>query len=411
MRMYWELMALPGARSSVLGGFLGRLPMGMRALGCLLMVSATTGSYAQAGVVAAAMTVSQAVANPVLGRAVDRHGERRMLLLALGAHALSLGSLMLLAVDRQPLWALVPAAVASGLTGLPLGSLVRARWSALVGATPRLPAAYALESVLDELVYLVGPVLATTLAVTVFPAAGLLGSLVLLTVGTLILAATAPPAPSKTVAAGVRRRSVVRIPGVPLLLGVCALMGCYFGAVDVGILAFTEERDAAAMAGPLLGLLALGSLLAGLVWGAVRSWPLGLPARLLGCAAALAVAALPLLWASTLPVMAVCMLLSGIAVAPAMITGTLLVEKLLPRVSLTEGFAWMSSAIAIGMATGAAGGGRLIDRTDSRDALAFAVAAAVGTLLITALARPRLAAGTRQRAAAEPAAPAAVPAG
>lgn len=192
MRMYRELLALPGARSSVVGGFLGRLPMGMRALGCLLMVSATTGSYARAGVVAAAMTVSQAVAGPVLGRAADRYGQRRVLLLALAAHTVALSTLMLLAVARQPLWALVPAAVASGLSGLPLGPLVRARWSALVGSTQRLPAAYALESVLDELVYLIGPVLVTALAVTVFPAAGLLGSLVLLTVGTLMLAATAP---------------------------------------------------------------------------------------------------------------------------------------------------------------------------------------------------------------------------
>jgi hypothetical protein len=101
MRMYRELLTLPRARSSVLGGFVGRLPVAMRALGCLLLVSATTGSYAQAGVVAAAMTVSQAVAGPVLGRAVDRHGQRRVLLLALGGHTLALGSLVLLAVARQ----------------------------------------------------------------------------------------------------------------------------------------------------------------------------------------------------------------------------------------------------------------------------------------------------------------------
>lgn len=182
-------------------------------------------------------------------------------------------------------------------------------------------------------------------------------------------------------------------------------MGCFFGAVDVGVLAFTEERDAAAAAGPLLGLLALGSLLAGLVWGAVRSWRLGLPARLLCCAAALALAALPLPWVGTAPVMAVCMLLSGIAVAPAMITGTLLLEKLLPRTSLTEGFAWMSSSVAIGMATGAAVGGQLIDRADSRGALWLAVVAACGALLLTLLFLPRITAGTgaARPAPAEPA--------
>jgi MFS family permease len=388
--MYQELLRLPGARSSVVGGLLGRLPNGMRALGCLLMVSATTGSYAQAGLVAAAMTVSQAVAGPVLGRAADRHGQRRILLLALAVHSAALSSLMLLAVTRQPLWTLVATGVASGLSVLSLGSLVRARWSVLVGSTPRLPAAYALESILDELVYLIGPVLATTLAVSVFPAAGLLGSLILLTAGTLILAATSPAAPPRAAGAVRRGAGVLRTAGIPLLLGVFALMGCFFGAVDVAILAFTEERGAAAMAGLLLGLLALGSLLAGLAWGAVRSWRMGMPARLLGCTVALALAALPLLWVGTIPVMALCMLLSGIAVAPAMITGALLMEKVLPRGSLTEGFAWLSSAVAVGMASGAAGGGQLIDRTDSRAALVYAVAAAFVALLLTLAARPRL---------------------
>ncbi|WP_103528684.1 MFS transporter [Streptomyces sp. SM12] len=385
MRTYQELLRLPGARSSVVGGFLGRLPNGMRILGCLLMVSATTGSYAQAGLVTALMTVCQAVAAPVLGRAADRRGQRPVLLLSLAGQIVGLSALVLAAVTLQPLWTLLAAAIVTGLTSLSVGSLVRARWVALVGSSPRLPSAYALESVVDETVFVVGPLLATSLAVALFPAAGLVGALVLLTAGTLILVATAPaPPPPAADAVGQRSRGVLRTRGLPLLLLVFALLGTFFGAIDVAILAFAEENGNPGFAGPLLALVALGSLIAGLTWGAVRSWSIGLPARLLGCAGAFAVAGLPLPWVTATPLMALCMLLCGAAIAPAMITGTLLIERLLPRGRLTEGFAWMSSSIAVGMAAGAALGGRLADGTSSRGTLVMATTTVLLCLVVAA---------------------------
>ncbi len=51
--------------------------------------------------------------------------------------------------------------------------MVRTRWASLLAGDPALPTAYALESVLDEVVYIAGPVLVTTLAAHLFAAAGL----------------------------------------------------------------------------------------------------------------------------------------------------------------------------------------------------------------------------------------------
>jgi hypothetical protein len=50
-------------------------------------------------------------------------------------------------------------AALSGAAALQVGSLVRARWSALVGGSPSLEAAFALESTLDELIFVLGPAL------------------------------------------------------------------------------------------------------------------------------------------------------------------------------------------------------------------------------------------------------------
>ena len=80
-----------------------------------------------------------------------------------------------------------------------LGSMVRARWSALLGGSPLLHTAFSLESVLDETIFVIGPALVTMLATEVYPAAGVAVAMVACVAGTLLLAAqrgTEPPSGS-----------------------------------------------------------------------------------------------------------------------------------------------------------------------------------------------------------------------
>jgi hypothetical protein len=82
-------------------------------------------------------------------------GQRRLLVLALAAHSSGTLLLVLAAQAGAPAWTLFPAAALSGAAVLPVGSLVRARWVGLVGGTLALDAAFALESALDEAVFVV----------------------------------------------------------------------------------------------------------------------------------------------------------------------------------------------------------------------------------------------------------------
>src|SRR6266536_1634022 len=87
-----------------------------------------------------------------------------------------------------PAWALL---VSSGLAGAAtpqLGSMVRARWSALLGGSPLLHAAFSLESVADEVIFVAGPVLVTLLATEVHPASGIGVAVATCVVSTLWLA-------------------------------------------------------------------------------------------------------------------------------------------------------------------------------------------------------------------------------
>lgn len=395
MRTYRALLRLPGAGLFVAAGFVGRLPMAMRGVGCLLLVSATTGSYALAGAVTAVLTLTQALVAPALGRAADRHGQAVVLVTVLAAHVAGTGALVLLALAEQPGWTLVAAAAVAGASALPIGPLVRARWTALVGGTSRLTPAFALESVLDEVIYVGGPILVTALAVQVSPAAGLVGAAALTAMGSLVLAAARGTEPPRSVHSGHGADGSVLVRGVGVVLMVYGALGVFLGAVDVGVIAFATEHGATGAAGVLLALLAFGSLVAGLFWGVLRSGQTTQAQRFTLCAFALAVVSVPLLFAGSPVVLAICMVLAGVAVSPTLITGSALIESLVPRAVLTEGFAWMSSAVSVGTAAGAAAGGKLVDAGNSRGAFALAAGSGVVAAVVVAIGRRRLASEVR----------------
>src|SRR5215216_7581511 len=289
LKTYRSLLRIPHARAFVLAGFVARLSISMRALGAVLMVSELTGSYGLAGAVAAAALLGEAVAAPRLGRLVDRYGQRRALLISLAVHSAGTLALVISAQLSAPNWMLMATATLSGAAALQVGSLVRARWSALVGGSPALETAFALESTLDELIFVLGPVLVTALALGVAPGAGLLGALVLTIVGSLALALQRRTEP---VPAGVRdqsERSAISTPGLRVLVGTFIAAGVIFGTLDVAMVAFTGQVGAPAAAGPLLALVALGSLLAGLGYGA-RDWRWPLDKRFLASVVVLWVA-------------------------------------------------------------------------------------------------------------------------
>ena len=363
--------------------------MSMRGLGCVLMLVALTGSYALAGAVAATLTLSQALTGPWLGRLADRRGQRRLLILSLAAHSAGILLLVLAAQVSAPAWTLFPAAGLAGAAVLPVGSLVRARWAGLVGGTPALDTAFALESVVDEAVFVVGPVLVTVLAVGVAPAAGLLGPLVFVVVGSIFLAVQGNTEPETSA----RSRSAGGLaglsPGILVLIFVCGALGVALSVIDLGMVAFARERGVAGAAGPLLALFATGSMLAGLAYGA-REWrsPPGL--RFLVATIALCAGTVPILLADGIVAMALSVTVAGVGIAPALISSSTLIEAMVPRAALTEGLTWVVTALTVGAAAGAALAGFVIDLSGSRAAFALALAAGVISVLITAIGRESL---------------------
>ena len=384
---YRRVLARPGAFAFSSAALVARLPISMVGLGIVLLVEERTGSYGLAGTVAAVFVLAEATFAVLHGRWVDHFGQSRVLPLAISVFGAGL-ALMMLAVEQdwaRP-WTYVFAAVAGA--SLPqVGASVRTRWSHLLDEPADKQTAFALEAVLDEVVFVVGPVVVTLLATGWHPVAGLSFAVASGVLGTFALAVqrrTEPPAGRASPAA--ERSPMPWRLVLPLAL-VCLTLGALFGAAEVTTVAFAEEQGARWVAGWLLAAWSFGSLVAGLVTGAVV-WRSGPDVRLRWGSAAMALAMAPLAFVSSIPLMAVVLLVGGLAIAPTMISAMTMVEQGVAPGRLTEGMAILHTGIVAGVAPGASIAGFVVDHHGASAAYAVALAGGILGALAAQTTRP-----------------------
>lgn len=402
-RPYSDLLRTPGTLAFSAAGALARLPISMVGIGIVLMLSAIYDSYGLAGRVSAVYVLSNAICGPQLARYVDRYGQARIMRPAIAVACVGLVALIVAAsVEAHPFWLYVTAIVA-GVPAGSFGSLVRARWSYVLDDARQLHTAYSLESALDEVVFVVGPVLATVLATSVAPSAGLVVPIVALVVGGylfLSLSGTEPPArggrvgpttadgaTAKSSDAVVRRgrtHSVLRSPGMAVLAIVFVAMGAIFGATDVSTVAFAQEQGSKSSAGFVLAAFALGSMISGLGYGA-RHWLTPLWKRFAVGMVALACGVSLFFLVSSIEMLALVMFLTGFTIAPTLINGNGLVQNFVPAHRLTEGLTWVGTTLGVGVSFGSSIAGMLIDRQGSHGGF-LVVAAAAGCAVVAVLA-------------------------
>jgi MFS family permease len=383
---YRTVLFLPGAAAFSAAGLVARLPISMLGIALVLLVNDASGSYGLAGLVAATFTIVNAVAAPQVARLVDRHGQRRVLPASVAVHAIGLLGLLVLVATAAPTASLLAAAFVAGVGFPSIGSLVRSRWSFLLRgptndphqperADPRLQTAFAWESIVDELVFIVGPPLTVLVATAFSPTAALLLTLGVLVSGTtalLALRGTEPPGRSRD---GGTRGSVVGEPAVIVIVVTMAAIGSVFGTVEVVTIAFAAEQGRPGAAGIPLAIYALGSMIAGLAYGTVP-WRVSVARRFAAGCVLMVSMLLPLPFVSSLFGLGVVLFLAGVAIAPTLIAGFAATERAVPPGRLTEGLTWASTGVAIGLAAGAAVAGRVTDAVGAQPAYTIAVAGA-----------------------------------
>ena len=397
---YRTLLRAPGVAPFFLTAAVGRIGIAMTSLGIVWLVHARTGSYATAGLVTGGFAVAQAAAGPQLARLTDRFGQTRALPPVLLAHAAAVAALLALVSAGTPDWLMTAGGVLVGATIPQLGALSAARWAALLHdeRSAALPTAFALESVVNELAYLVGPVLVSVLGTSGYPTAGTVGAAALVVAGGLGFAAQRRTAPPASGAAERHRagRWLVR-PGFAVLFGVILALGGFFGAMPIAVTAFAVEHGAAGTAAVLFLASSCASLLAGVLYGQ-RRWRTPARVQLAVATAALAAGCLPLLVAGSPLELGCCLALTGLVVPPVYVLCSVLAESAVHRAVLTQAFAWLSSASAAGSAASAAVAGWAVDTSGAHGGFAVAaVAAGVMTLLAAGGLRTRRESPRRER--------------
>jgi predicted MFS family arabinose efflux permease len=394
---YAEIFAIPRAWRFSVAGILGRMPMSMYGLGTVLLISAGTGRYGVAGSVAAAGSLGGAVCAPQLARIVDRMGQHRVLVPVSLLFSLSVAGLVAAVELRAPDWTLFVCGTVGGATMPQTGPMSRARWSMLLAGSPRLHTAFSLESVADELCFVIGPAAVTVLATQVNPAAGLTCATLLCLTGSLWFSAqrsTEPPVvlpPAPAADAGVARPRLAA-PGLVVLVPVFLFIGSMFVTIDLSTVDFAARSGHKPLAGFILGCYALGSGTGGLWYGA-RNWRAPAWQRL-AVTLSLTVAGVCTFWAMTnLAVLTVVIFLCGMTIAPSLIAGYSLLESTARPGRATEAMSWLATGISVGVACGATAVGFILDAFGPRWGYAFAAASGLTAVLIYLAGLRKVAAG------------------
>ncbi|MFF3006674.1 MFS transporter [Kitasatospora sp. NPDC057940] len=368
---YRQIFASPGSLAFSSTGFVSRLPISMTGIGIVTMLSQLRGSYGVAGLVSATLAISAALLGPQVSRLVDRHGQRRIIVPAMALTIVAVVGLLLCARLKAPDWTLF--VFAAGMGVMPsTGAMVRARWAHLYrDDAPKLHTAYSFEAVVDEVCFIVGPILSIGLATSVFPEAGVLLAGVFLAVGVLLFAgqrATEPP-----VHPGARHvgGSVILNRGLQVLILTFVATGAIFGSVEVVTVAYSETQGHKSLASVILALWALGSCVAGVVFGTLKLTG-SMAGRFFVGVLFMALSMAPLLLVAEsvrgvggLIAVGGALLIAGIAISPTLITAMALVERLVPAAQLTEGMTWTTTGLALGVAVGSSAGGWVVDAAGS----------------------------------------------
>lgn len=380
---YRRLFGLTGPLY-VLIAFVARLPLAMSQLGALLLITATTGSYAAGGATAGALAVANAVGSPIAGALTDRVGQRPVLVVQSLAGAAGILALVVLA-DRHtpgtPWWPMAAVAAAAGAMLPQVGVMARVRWRAIsrqAAGDDRdvVDAAFSYEGAADEAAFVLGPALVGGLGTLLDPGLALVGAAMLLAAfGTWFAVHTT----ARLVGRARARHTVTgrMLSGSLLvLIGVQLAIGMVFGSVQTGTSVLATQAGEPGLTGLFHGLLGVGSVLAGLAM-VLLPQRFAYERRLGVFTGAMAVLTVPLLWVGSLGALAVVLLVLGLAIAPSMITGFTVAERISSPARIGAVMTVLAAVTGLGYAVGSSLAGRLADWGGHTPAYAVTVAAGV----------------------------------
>ncbi|WP_238567701.1 MFS transporter [Bifidobacterium stellenboschense] len=378
----------------------------MMSLGIVLALNHLYDNWTVAGTMSATYVFALSCVTPFYARLFDRFGQRRVGRLALAIQVTAMLAFAFAALVRVPIPLLFALAVVMGLTQFSFGALVRTRWAyALRGrddGEALLNTAYALEAAIDEVVFILGPILAAWLATSVHPVSQLFVPTIACGVGGAVffsLKSTQPPAIVEAIDVtasdaapritdgvadtsiapdaapdsadrlsldrlrrqGAKPKSALLYGGVLPLLVVFLVFNMSFTSFDVSVTATMKGMGLERFLGLQLAMFAVGSCIGAVVFGS-RTFRGSHWAHMVIFLSLLVVGYVGFRLAmDNLILLGVLEIVSGLVVSPLFTTGNLIVKDLVPAESLTEGLSWVATAGTVGTSFGSSVAGIVLD--------------------------------------------------
>ena len=361
-------------------GIIGRLPMAMNTVALVFLISSTRNSFALAGVASACYTLSGAFMGPRIGRLVDVKGTRKVLVPVIILNTIAI--LSILYFEKQTIPLLIACALA-GSTFPQFGSYTRARWSRSLTDDRVLGAALSLESVLDEVAFVVGPALAGFLFSWKGSHYPLYSGLAFLLVAGFGLAFTSidhggHPQPVE------KHGGLLKIAYVKSLLATLVCVGMTFGAQYVVILAVAKEGNRAAEGGLWVGLNPIGSTVVGLVYGFVH-WKISSAKRLTASLLIMSIGTSGLVLFHSYSTIIFWLIIAGLGIAPSLISANARLKELVPVHRLSEAFSLLGASISLGITIGASVSGVFVSHVGGWRGFEFMLGATVLAFLVSTI--------------------------
>lgn len=386
LRKYRHCLSQRYALSLLSSNFFGRLPNGMGALAIVLFLRAHEVPYGQVGAVAALYGLGSAVGGPTLGRLVDQHGQ--LLILLVGAVVSQAGFLLLALLGATSFPMALAGVALAGFFMPPLEPSLRSMWPSVLPDEATVEVAYALDSALQNILFVAGPLLVVALVDLTSTTATLMVIGTLGVLGTLFFVAIPPVRwwrgePRARDWAGALRSTLLLI-----LLASMMCVGAVVGVFNVATVAYSEQRHLIGYSGVLLGVFSLGSLIGGLAYGA-RAWTGPPLRRLMLLLLGFAVLVWPLATVVGATGMTLLMVLAGLGLAPVLTCSFVVIGKIAPKGTVTEAFAWVTAVFLGGSALGSALSGALLPLAGLSVTFALAGLTATAGFLVVLAAVPR----------------------
>lgn len=389
LNKYRLAFADPRARAFSFAGFIARMPISMVGIGILMYVESARGNYTLAGAVSATGAIASAVGGPITSRLTDRFGQHRVLPWQIFIVVTAAAALIFTIPSNLPAIYIFIFATISGFFAPSIGALVRARWTALLVSGPVLITAFSVESMIDEIIFVIGPTVAAFTSVNIHPAAPQVIAVVFLLIGgswLISMRDTEPPINQQQVKHG---KPVVFRNGLLWLVFIHFLAGIFFGSIETTMIAFSDFAGVPVAAGFLLALWSIGSLIGGIFYGA-SDFKLPLPKQLILISLVLIPPAVIVPFVDSLAVLAVMSVMAGFGIAPLLISAASIAQQRAGDGRTTEAIASMYSGIGVGFAFAASSAGWLIDNHGTSWAFTVGTGAAFAITLGTVLAQGRL---------------------